>query len=358
MKARIAEAFLRAWYGRVWWFYLVLPLLWPLSLLFTALAAVRRRQLQKTQSTLPVPVVVVGNISVGGTGKTPLLCAIVDVLRAQGMTPGIIARGYGGMHNGAPRRVAVTDVATEVGDEPLLLVRRTACPVVIGCSRLAAAEMLLQQAHCDVILSDDGLQHYALPRDVEIVVIDAVRGIGNGHCLPAGPLREPPARLQEVDLVVVNGDAGPCWRADQTRMQVRPLHWLHMGSGECRALDTLPQGTRVHALAGIGNPQRFFASLRSLGLDVVEHVFPDHHDYQPGDLVFSEYLPLVMTEKDAVKCSDLLSPTAGENAWVLIVAAQLENDFAERLLQKIRSAQARRASKKTAQERRKPERRT
>jgi len=299
----LTDALLRAWYpspgvhGPAW-----VAVLRPLSLLFQQFASWRRRTLCQRQQPLPVPVIVVGNLAVGGTGKTPLLAALAAACTARGLKVGIISRGYGGTHAGSPRCVQVDDTAAQVGDEPLWLARRTGCPVVVGRQRHAAAVTLCDHAAVDVILSDDGLQHYALPRAAEVVVIDGQRGLGNGRCLPEGPLREPPSRLAEVDLVVVNGDTATSFRADQLVTRLQPEAWVRVSDDACLPLDHLPAGSRVRAVAGIGNPARFFATLRALGLEVIEHPFPDHHRFTAADLAFGDGLPVVMTEKDAVKC--------------------------------------------------------
>lgn len=327
----LSDAWLRAWYHGALWFWPLLIVLWPLSGLFRVLAARRRRELQFGQIGLPVPVVVVGNINVGGTGKTPLLCALTKALQQRGLRVGIISRGYGGSHRGAPRAVDVTDDAGIVGDEPLLLARSTGCPVVIGSKRFAAAEHLIAIAQLDVILSDDGMQHYALPRAVEIAVLDGMRGVGNGFCLPAGPLREPVSRLQEVDFVVVNGTGKSGFRDDELLTTLEPEQWCNVCSGEVLPLLHIPQGSAVHAVAGIGNPHRFFNTLRALGLQVIEHPFPDHHRFSAQDLLFGDNLPVVMTEKDAVKCRTLVSG----NSFALRVSMTLPAAWVDRLLLRI-----------------------
>lgn len=324
----LSELLQRAWYGGALWYWPLLVMLWPLSLVFCVLASRRRRCLQKAVAALPVPVVIVGNISVGGTGKTPLLCALAADLQQRGWRVGIISRGYGGSHSGAPRSVTSSDEAAIVGDEPLLLARNTGCPVVIDRDRLAAAHYLLQHSDIDIILSDDGLQHYTLPRNVEIAVVDGARGVGNGLCLPAGPLREPVVRLTEVDYVVINGQTDHVFRSDQVQVQVLPYAWRELVSGVCLPLDTLAAGTAVHAVAGIGNPQRFFHTLRTLGLKVVEHPFADHHAFTAADLQFGDVLPVVMTEKDAVKCVGITP----HNSFALCVQIQLPTSWTDRLL--------------------------
>jgi tetraacyldisaccharide 4'-kinase len=312
----------------------LLVLLWPVSRLFSLVASQRREHLQRVQAMLPVPVVVVGNISVGGTGKTPLLCELAAALSRYEKRIGIISRGYGGSYDGAPRLVKITDNPAVVGDEPLLIARATQCPVVIGHDRLAAARYLVEHATVDMILSDDGLQHYALPRSVEIVVLDGERGLGNGFCLPAGPLREPASRLQEVDFVVVNGVTEAVFQPAQLVTQLVPEYWIAVASGEAAASKPLPLETvrgRVHAVAGIGNPARFFNALRSLGLDVIEHPFPDHHHFVFADLDFTDGLPVVMTEKDAVKCSAF----AKAKVYALHTQMPLPSQWVSQLLTRI-----------------------
>lgn len=324
----LTDTLQRAWYGGALWYWPLLCLLWPLSLLFIVLAAVRRWHLQRLQGRLPVPVIVVGNISVGGTGKTPLLCALSTMLVQRGLRVGIVSRGYGGSYSGEPRLVLADDSAAVVGDEPLLLALRTACPVMVGRDRFATVQQLVAGHAVDIVLSDDGLQHYALPRTLEIAVLDGSRGVGNGFCLPAGPLREPVSRLAEVDAVVVNGDSGRLFRADQLVVRLLPQDWLDVRTGKILPLLHLPPGSRVHAVAGIGNPQRFFCTLRELGFDVTEHPLPDHHAFSVADLQFADQLPVVMTEKDAVKCADF----APENCYALRVHMLLPDQWVDGLL--------------------------
>lgn len=309
------------------------PLLWllsPLSLLYALITWLRRflyRHGWLSSQRFSMPVIVVGNITVGGTGKTPLTLALIDFLREQGYRPGVVSRGYGG-HAEYPYCLGDQSTAAESGDEPLAIFRRTGIPVVVDPLRSRAVSWLHQHTDCNVVLCDDGLQHYALARDIEIVVIDGVRGLGNRLLLPAGPLREPLSRLQSVDFIVVNGK-GMAW-PDASVMLLQPQAWLpvrHDGNAPLPA-----SGTRVHAVAGIGNPQRFFSQLQAQGFDVVPHAFADHHAYDAGDFVFPEALPVVMTEKDAVKCADF----AAENWWYVPVQAVLPPAFLERLLQRLR----------------------
>lgn len=324
------------WYGRSIARWPALLLLLPFSLVFFIATLLRKKKLVKKQSALPVPVVVVGNIAVGGTGKTPLLCALAAAFIKRGKTVGIVSRGYGGSFDGTARQVLPTDTADVVGDEPLLLVRATQCMVVIGHDRTAAVQYLLQQHTVDVVLSDDGLQHYTLSRKVEVAVLDAQRGVGNGLCLPAGPLREPPSRLQSVDFVVVNGaTATPPLRAYLPEQQtiyvsLSPVCWVSVGASNTLPLDALPTEKSIHAVAGIGNPQRFFNTLRNMGYTIIEHIFPDHHIFIPSDIVFSDELTVVMTEKDAVKCAAF----SHERCYALRVAMELPDVWVDAVLQK------------------------
>ncbi len=325
----------RGWYQRTLWLLPSLIILWPLSQLFSLLAAQRRQHLQRVQAVLPVAVVVVGNISIGGTGKTPLLCELAEALSQRGKRVGIISRGYGGSYDGHPRLVGQSDDVSQVGDEPFLIAQLTRCPVVVAHDRLAAARFLIEHATLDIILSDDGLQHYALPRTVEIAVLDGARGIGNGFCLPAGPLREPASRLHEVDFVVVNGATSQTFNNAQLVTELIPEYWVNIGNGDVLALEKLPESPRVHAVAGIGNPHRFFQTLRNFGLDIIEHAFPDHHVFSAVDIRFGDNLPIVMTEKDAVKCArfaldhcyalHVKMPLPAQ--WISQLVARIERNF-------------------------------
>jgi len=259
----------------------------------------------------PVPVLVVGNLFVGGSGKTPLVIWLAERARALGLRPGVVLRGYGGQARSWPQMVTGASDPEQVGDEAVLIARRTGVPVAAGPDRPAAVRALLAGHACGLVLSDDGLQHYALARDAEVVVVDAVRGLGNGRCVPAGPLREPPERLQAVDLVIGNGAAVP-----------GSPHAFTLAPGALTAVgeDSRPPlaGDRVHAVAGIGHPERFFETLTGLGFRVIPHPLPDHHALRAGDLEFGDGLAVVMTEKDAVKCARLTRP----GLWCLPVAAQ------------------------------------
>ncbi|MDQ1815285.1 tetraacyldisaccharide 4'-kinase [Massilia sp. CCM 9210] len=323
--------------------------LWPLSLLFRLVAGVRALLFRfglLGSTRLPVPVIVVGNIFIGGTGKTPLTIWLADALRAAGFTPGIISRGHGGgdsaspsASHGAPRAVTLESRARDVGDEPLLIARRTGCPVVVGRDRGAAGRALLA-AHpgVDVILTDDGLQHYALRRDIEIMLFDG-RGTGNGWLLPAGPLREAPSRRR--DFTIVNApELTPALRQAvggiPFRMQLagefaEPL----ARPGERVALASL-RGQRIVAACGIGNPQRFFTLLRGAGLAFAELALPDHHDFLDQPFAAIEADCILITEKDAVKCAQIENLKNDPRLWVVPVTAQLDAALAEQIVEKCR----------------------
>ncbi|MCK7544196.1 tetraacyldisaccharide 4'-kinase [Marinobacter bryozoorum] len=312
----------RLWYGagRPLW-----PLM-PLAWLYRALASWRRTRLTAGAEPLPVPVVVVGNITAGGTGKSPLTAWLASHFRDQGWRPVILSRGYGGKRPGdEPLLVSGDSDPAVAGDEPVMLAAQTGCPVVVHPQRRASAIMALDQGLGNLFLCDDGLQHYALARDVEITVFDGVRGIGNGAGLPVGPLREPVGRLQDVDLVVVNGPAGPLVPDHPQRyaMTLQPAGVRHLLSGESTFAEAWLRGRNCVALAGIGNPGRFFDQLRHLGAEVVGRAFPDHHRYTGQDIATGDERPVLMTAKDAVK----IRPFAHERCWVLDVTPELPESF-------------------------------
>ncbi len=288
-----------------------------------------------TRIRIDVPVIVVGNISVGGTGKTPLTLWLVKLLREAGFTPGIISRGYGGQASEWPQIVEANSDPFLVGDEPVLMAQRGGCPVVAAPDRVAAAQKLLSEYPCDILISDDGMQHYRLERDIEIAVIDGKRRFGNGHCLPVGPLREPVARLQTVDFIVANGDA----REGEWSMQLHQGDAVSLnGAGISRPLEQF-KSQSVHAVAGIGHPERFFDQLRGQGIGVVEHPFDDHYRFNEGDLDFDDDFDVLMTEKDAIKYRRFATP----RHWYVPVEAELDPLFSKRLLEKIEQiSQARR----------------
>jgi tetraacyldisaccharide 4'-kinase len=302
-------------------------LLWPASLLF-GLAAFLRRIFTKRRKA-GVPVIVVGNLTVGGSGKTPLVLWIAEHLRANGWHPAIVSRGYP-LKISLPRAVTLVSDPAEVGDEPVLLARRSGCPVWVGADRLAVIRAL-REAHPDddVLVIDDGLQHYRLARDIEIAVVDA-RGFGNGFLLPAGPLREPRSRLRSVDAVVAHG-GGP----EGYAMALEGAELHRMTDARERRTAGAFAGKKVHAVAGIGDPNRFFLHLARLGLKVLPHPFPDHHPFRAADLEFGdapgEERPVLLTEKDAVK----LRPFARAHWWVLPVTAKVDPAFGEWLLRRL-----------------------
>jgi tetraacyldisaccharide 4'-kinase len=263
----------------------------------------------------PVPVVVVGNITVGGTGKTPMILWMIEHCRRQGLRVGVVSRGYGAQPPHLPWRVQADQSADVAGDEPLLIVQRSGVPLMIDPDRSRAVAALLAEQPLDLILSDDGLQHYRLARDLELVLIDAARGLGNRHCLPAGPLREPIERLQSVDALLYNGAAADPQGGYGFTLQ--PQNLVNLRSGEARVLTHFPPGQALHAVAGIGNPQRFFNTLEGLHWRPVAHAFADHAPYSAELLNFSPTLPVLMTEKDAVKCRAF----AADDWWYLAVDA-------------------------------------
>jgi tetraacyldisaccharide 4'-kinase len=299
----------------------------PLGWLYAAVVRLRRTAYRTgllRSHRIGVPVVVVGNVSVGGTGKTPLVIGLARFLAARGWRPGIVCRGYGGRARTWPRVVVPDSDPAEVGDEAVLLAQRTGLPVLAcGPERVRAARRLAQDGGCDLVISDDGLQHLALARDVEVAVVDGERRHGNGRCLPAGPLREPASRLDAVDMVVSTGAA----RHGEFAMRLEAGAALALeDAGRQRQLQSFT-GTRVHAVCGIGNPQRFFSMLSDAGLVVVRHPLPDHHAFVSGDLEFGDGAPVLMTEKDAVKCRAFARP----GHWYVPVTAVLPGAFCERV---------------------------
>ncbi|MCW8935726.1 MAG: tetraacyldisaccharide 4'-kinase [Gammaproteobacteria bacterium] len=285
------------WYS----FNFISILLLPVSALYCLLSSVRR--LLYTTGVLPsykapLPVIVIGNITVGGTGKTPVIIELVKILQSQGKKPGVISRGYAGKAQSWPQIVNESSNADLVGDEPQLIFQSTQCPVVVGPDRRQDIELLNKQFDCDVILSDDGLQHYKMKRDIEVAVVDAVRMFGNGLCIPSGPLRERPSRLKQVDMVLYNGGD-----ENDIAFSLQPGRCQSVGRDNMTAveLDSF-SGKTVHAVAGIGNPERFFNLLEKYGIKVIKHVFADHADYNKQDLCFDDEYPVLMTEKDAIKC--------------------------------------------------------
>lgn len=326
----------RRYWDRHWqhWTWLTWLLL-PVSGIFCLLVAWRRlgyRLRALPQARVNVPVIVIGNISVGGTGKTPLTLWFAHTLARHGWRPGIVMRGYGGSAGDDPVVVTREADVLAVGDEAVLMARCTDAPIVVARDRAAGARTL-QAAGCDIVLCDDGLQHYRLARDLEIAVVDGQRGVGNGLCLPAGPLREPRRRLKNVTACVVNGTAltGATPVDRSWRMHLQAQHFVRVHDGAVFPPDRFA-GKKAHALAGIGNPGRFFAQLATLGVHATTHAFPDHYRYRGDESIFAVDTPILMTEKDAVKCASF----AHDNMYYLGVVAVLDDGFAEFILQCLR----------------------
>lgn len=297
-------------------------ILLPLSGLFWLLMTLRLglyRLGLLSSGRLPVPVLVVGNISVGGSGKSPLVIWLARQLGTRGFRVGILSRGYGGQSKTWPCEVLPDSDPVLVGDEPLMIAQRTGCPLFVGPDRYEAGLALLASHECDLLLCDDGLQHYRLQRDLEIAVIDGQRRHGNGFLLPAGPLREPLSRLQKARWRVAKGRAEP----GEVLMQYRLAEALSLVNPDVQQSLAAFAGQRIHALAGIGHPQSFFDQLKAAGLEIIEHPLADHHRFQPEDIQFHDGLPVLMTQKDAVKCRHL----ADERHWYLPLEAELPQAF-------------------------------
>ena len=314
----------KAWYKKSSWLWI----LWPLSLITKKISEKRLKKFLsgKTKPWKPdIPVIVVGNIVAGGTGKTPFVIWLAKKLTNLGYKPGVISRGYGGK---AKKYPLVLDESTKVkmsGDEPRLIFRNAKVPVYVSPNRVQAAKRMVEDTECDVIISDDGLQHYALGRDVEIVIFDGSRGVGNKLCLPAGPLREPIERIDSVDFIVSSHttllEQGI---KENVIMKFKATEWERLSDKKRVSLDSWPLGRIVHGVAGIGNPSKFFITLKELGFEVIEHSFPDHYQFMEEDLTFSYQLPIVMTEKDAARCRKIIN----KNIWVLKIEANLPEKFA------------------------------
>lgn len=325
---KFGERLLQAWYQG----HPALYLLWPLEQLYRSVVKRKRQHFLRGETQTyraSVPVIVVGNITVGGTGKTPLILWLIEQCQAQGLRVGVVSRGYGARPPSFPWTVRATDLAEQAGDEPLLIVQRSGVPLVIAPERAQAVQQLLAEHTVDLVLSDDGLQHYGLARDLELVLIDAARGLGNQRCLPMGPLREPVERLQSVDAVLCNGAQHDS--DNGFAMQLQPTELVHVRSGRREALNYFPKQQKMHAVAGIGNPQRFFKTLEGLNWQPIAHAFADHAEFAPQDLQFADDLPILMTEKDAVKCRAF----AADNCWYLQVAAQPSPAFASWFAQRL-----------------------
>ena len=323
------------WLEQHWYrFTPISLLLLPLGWVYCLLMALRRGMYRLrifSSVRLPVPVIVVGNITVGGTGKTPLVIWLADFLRQQGMRPGIVLRGYGGSAVDWPLVVTPDYDPDVVGDEAVMLARQSRCPVAADPDRVRGAQHLVREHHCDVIVSDDGLQHLRLARDIEIAVIDGVRRFGNGRCLPAGPLREPVSRLRDVSLRVVNGEP----RQGEVGMTLAETGLCRVNAPDTYASAGSFRGETVHAVAGIGHPDRFFTHLRRLGLKAIEHPFPDHYRFRAADIRFGDGLAVIMTQKDAVKCERF----ADDNMWYLAIEARPDPRVGEEVWKRLKEKQ-------------------
>ena len=316
---------IHSWYSQAKWLIILKPFSWIYQLILMLRTQLYKRGIFRVHH-LPVPVIIVGNLTVGGTGKTPLVISLVDFFKEQGFTPGVISRGYRGKVKSIPQLVREDSNAEEVGDEAKLIFMRTHCPVMVSKNRVLAAKALLKNTSCDIIISDDGLQHTALGRDVEIIVIDGERRFGNEKCLPEGPLRESLERLKNVDMVVCNGEQS---NENEFPMQIE-VESVYNLKDPYKEVELLSLTQPVFAVSGIGNPERFFKTLSEYQLDIEAIIFPDHHHFVPNDLVFENNNPIIMTEKDAVKCKSF----AQAHHWVLKVNAILEDKFYSTLLWK------------------------
>lgn len=323
----------RSWYNKAYWSYFLAPL----SLLFWLLSSLRRLAFRlgiSKQNSFNLPVIVVGNISVGGTGKTPFAVYLVELLKQQGFKPGIVSRGYGAEENDNspfPRLVTSQTSVNLSGDEPKLLAMKTGVPIVIAPKRSDAVKFISEQTDCDLVISDDGLQHYAMTRDMEIVLLDKQRGLGNGWLLPVGPLRETKARLKSVDLVIENAGFSQDQSLDYRLEPSLPYHIINNDH-------VLNLEQDVHLISGIGNPQRFLDTALGLGLSVnTTHWLPDHHKFTAADFdQFSAQDIVVMTEKDAVKCIDLITNNTDINWYVLPIKACISSMVEQQIIAKIK----------------------
>ncbi len=311
------------------------PMAWfllPLSGLYCAVVSLRHACYRKRVLPVrrfPFPIVVVGNLTVGGSGKTPLVVALANRLVGEGYRPGVVSRGYGGRARSRPQIVTADSDPSAAGDEAVLIARRTGCPVVVDPDRCRAVDRLRDAFHCDLVVSDDGLQHHRLGRSVEIIVIDGSTRFGNGFCLPAGPLRESASRVRDVDLVVCNGGVP----ADhEYRMSLRLGSLMRVSDFRTRSDIQALAADKVHAVAGIAHPQRFFNDLQRIGLATYAHGFPDHHRYSSSDFDFGDDLPIIMTEKDAVKCREF----ADSRMWFVSVTADVDETFYRQILSRLK----------------------
>jgi tetraacyldisaccharide 4'-kinase len=323
----IQNILIEQWYKPKPWGWL----LWPFTKIFAYAVKIRKYLYQRhwfATYRSPVPVIIVGNITVGGTGKTPLVIYLAELLSKHGYNPGIVSRGY----KGKVKSVILVSPHSDpkvVSDEAVLLANRARCPVIVAKKRAVGVKQIVRHNKVNIIISDDGLQHYALARDIEIAVIDGVRRFGNGYSLPMGPLREPESRLDSVDLLVVNGGETNSVREHAMRLVCKNVYSL---SHPAKVLGIeYFRGTAVHAVAGIGYPERFFQQLRDLGIEVIPHAFPDHYAFSPADVSFADPRPVLMTEKDAVKCKHF----AHSKHWVVALSVELPESFDASVIQLI-----------------------
>jgi len=322
-----------SWYKKRLWLWI----LWPFSRLIKSLVTRRRNKflLNSELSWKPnIPVIVVGNIIVGGSGKTPFVIWLSKLLEEQGYKPGIVSRGYGSKSNQYPLLINDDSRIEDSGDEPLIIHRNTNRPVCISPNRTQAVKKLLEDTDTDIVISDDGLQHYKLGRDMEIIVFDGLRGIGNSLCLPAGPLREPIERSKDADFIVSSTKKLNIEEIQEDcLMTYKPLEWVRLSDNRRFPAKDWPLSRNVHAVAGIGNPSKFYNTLTVLGLNLVEHSFPDHYQFKEEDLNFEDNHPILMTEKDAVRCMDMKN----KNLWYLSIEAEIKDgSFKTELLTKLK----------------------
>ena len=309
------------WYGKHPLSFVLAPIGW----IYRFLMSVRRIAYQAgllPVKRVDVPVIIVGNITVGGTGKTPLVIWIAEYLKQNNFRPGIVSRGYGGKATHWPQQVRPDSDPVMVGDEPIVIARHTGCPVAASPDRYTAVEQLLKHQDCNIIVCDDGLQHHALGRDIEIAVIDSIRRFGNGRCLPAGPLRESVSRLKTVDMIVSNGNPGH----GEYPMEYVAKSLCSLSNPDKEISPESFRDKTVHAVAGIGYPAKFFSMLRACGMNLIKHEYPDHYQFRKQDIQFGDGLPVVMTEKDAVKCMSF----ADEDHWYLAIDVRMNNIFEHR----------------------------
>ncbi len=318
----------KLWYSKNIFSILLLPFSY-LYLIFYSLHRLLYRLKIKKIFYSPIPVIGVGNITVGGTGKTPFTIELSNILLREGYRPGIVSRGYKGKSKYYPRIVTMDCDPSLVGDEPALIRMKTNCPVVIAPKRSQAIRLLIEKYDCNVIILDDGLQHHALHKDFEIMLMDEARKFGNGFCLPAGPLREPLDRISRLDFLIIHGKSTDSLYS----MSLKAENFYNLLDTSITWNSQLFKNKIIYAVAGIGHPKRFFTSLQSLGLQFIEKIFPDHHNYKEKDLIFCKREDLlIMTEKDAIKCKQF----AKENYWVLPVSCEINTKFIEDFLKKLK----------------------